>query len=134
MARRIGTEARQIDDRIVRRKALQLLCLWSHKQGTDEQVVPGKFVDHADVDPMFGLRSAKQVSDEQGFALGDFGKEIGLEQRKMVGRHCDIGLAPPDTVLGFCVPDDELVRSGTARVLAGRYDKSAISGKQAFTA
>jgi hypothetical protein len=114
----IGAEARQVDDRELRREAFELGRFRAHQQGADEQIVPGQLVDHPHVDAVLGLRAAIEVGDEQRFLARQRGQEIGLERSEMLRLH-RLVVVPPDGVLGLAVADQELVLGGAAGVLAG---------------
>ena len=131
MAGRIGAEAGQIDDRIFRLEAFQLLARRADQHRADEEIVPGELVDHADANAVLGLRAAEKVLDEQGVLLAERGEEIGLQCRELI-RVDRLVIVPPDRVLGLGIADDELVLGGAAGVLAGLDDERPILGKRAF--
>ena len=134
VTRRIGAEARQVDDRIFGHEAGQLAGFGPDQHRADEQVVPGKFVDHADADAMLGLRAAEQILDEQGRLVCQRGEEIVVQAIERVGVHRPVRLAPPDRVFADRVADDEAVVGAAPGVLAGADDQRAILGEQAFAA
>jgi hypothetical protein len=122
----IGAEARQVDDGEFGREATQRLGFGAHQQRPDEQAVPGEFGDDADVDAMFGLRSAEQILDEQRLLLGQRGQEIRLQRREMRGSHAAIGVAPPHRLLGLFIPDNELVLGRSTGMFAGSDDQRPV--------
>ena len=126
MARGIGAEAGQVDDRIFRRKPAQFFSARPHQQRADEQIVPGKFVDDAHIDAVLRLRPAKQVGDVERLLFAQRLEEIVLQCGEMLRRHRDIGVAPPDGAFGFGVADDELVLGAAAGMLAGLDDQRAV--------
>ena len=63
MARRVRAEAWQIDDGVFGFEACQFLRRRAHQQRPDEQIMPRKFVDDADIDAMLRLRPTEQVRD-----------------------------------------------------------------------
>ncbi|MCY1173209.1 hypothetical protein D9M73_133630 [compost metagenome] len=111
VARRVGAEARQIDDRVIGHEAAQFRLFRPHQHGADKAAMPGKLVDHTDVDAVLGLRAPEQILDEQVLFVPQCGQEIGLQDSEMLGRHRLVGLAPPDGTFGFGITDDELVLS-----------------------
>src|SRR3546814_11815070 len=59
-------------------------------------------------------------------------EEIFLQRGEMRRRHRHIGLAPPDSVGGLRILDDELVLGAAAGVLAGGDDEWTVLGQQSF--
>ena len=85
VALRIGAEARQVDDRVFGREPRQLVGFRPHQQGADEQVVPGEFVDHADLDAMLRLRPAEEIRDVELLLVGQRQQEIVLQRSNASG-------------------------------------------------
>ncbi len=69
MAGRIGLEARQVDDGVFGQEIGKRRRFRADEQRADEQAVPGIFGDDADLDAVFGLRTAEQILDEQRVLL-----------------------------------------------------------------
>ena len=115
-------------------KSGQLVGFRAHQQGADEQVVPGKLVDHPDAHAMLGLRPAVEVGDEQLVLVGERQQEIVVEPVERVRVHRLVAVVPPDHVLGQRVLDGELVLRAAAGVLAGADDQRPVLGEQALAA
>lgn len=96
--------------------------------------MPCQFGDDADVDPVFGLRPAEQVLDEQGFLGGERGGEVGADGGELFGADRLVGLAPPDDRAGDIVVNDELVVRRPPGVAAGFDDERAVLRQQPFAA
>ena len=101
--------------------------------GADELAVPGELGDHADVDPVLGLRAAVEVLDVERGLAGKRAYELCLQGGEMVRGHGGI-VVPPDRRFGLGIADDELVVGGAARVLARGDDQGAVLGEHAFAA
>ena len=61
MPRGIGAEAGQINDCKLGHERREFRHVGTDQQRADEQAVPRKFGDDANVDAVFGLRSAEQI-------------------------------------------------------------------------
>src|SRR3546814_14680199 len=83
--------------------------LWADQQRANEQIMPCQFVDDTHVDAVFRLGTAEQIRNVELFLACQRFQEIFLESGEMFGRHALVGLAPPDAVFRFRIPDDELV-------------------------
>ncbi len=129
---RIGAERRQVDNRVFRLKAFQLRSGRTDKQGSDEQVVPRIFVDDPHVDPVFRLRTTKQVGDVELVLRRDFLEEIRFQRGEVFRRHALVDVTPPHGIFGFGIADDKLVFRGTPGVLAGFDHQRAVLCKASF--
>ena len=88
----------------------KLARLRADQQGADEQVVPGKFVDHADVDAMLGLRAAVTGPATNSVSLSpSAARKSALSAAKCVGRHRLVRLSHQMVFSVVGVADDELV-------------------------
>ena len=87
MARGVGAEAGQVDDRVIGRKVPEFMFLGPDQHRADEEVVPGEFGDDAHPDAMFGLRPAEQILDVKILLVAQRGHEVGFERGEMLGRH-----------------------------------------------
>ena len=134
LARGVSAEAGQVDDGIFALERRQFSRRRTAQQRADELAVPGEFGDDLHADAMLGLRTAEQLLTIKPRAIGKVRKEVGLQRRKMLGRHRDVGLAPPDGAPRLVVLDDELVLGAAPGVLAGLDDQRAILGEQALAA
>ena len=59
VARRISPEAWQVNDRVFGNEARQLVSRWPNQQSANKQIVPRKFVDYPNIDPVLRLRSSE---------------------------------------------------------------------------
>src|SRR3546814_2434724 len=108
------------------------VCSSDLEQGTDELAVPREFGDDLDADAMLGLRAAEELLAIEPVATREMREEIFLQRGEMRRRHRHIGLAPPDSVGGLRILDDELVLGAAAGVLAGGDDEWTVLGQQSF--
>src|SRR3546814_1566916 len=81
---------------------------------------------------MLGLRAAEELLAIEPVATREMREEIFLQRGEMRRRHRHIGLAPPDSVGGLRILDDELVLGAAAGVLAGGDDEWTVLGQQSF--
>ncbi len=131
MAFGIGAEARQVDDRVFGIEPVEFIGSRPHQQRADELVVPGKFVDHAHLHAVLGLRSAEQVGDVERLPVPDRRQEILLQRGEMFGRHRGV-VVPPDGVFGLAIADDEFVFRAAPGVLAGLDHQRTVLGPPAL--
>ena len=132
MTRRISLEAGQIDDRIFRNEISQIGRFRTHKQGADEEIMPGELIDHADFHAIFRLRATEQIGDVKRALLAKRREEIFLQRCKLFRRHRTIDVPPPDGIFRLGIAHDELVLGGTAGVLTRGHHEGTILGEQAF--
>ena len=132
VARGIGAEAGQIDDRVVGGEAGELALVGADQHRADEEVVPGEFVDDAHVDAMRRLRTAEQILDEQVVLGAEVREKVGLECGEMFRAHVLVGLAPPDGLLGLRVADDVAVLDRAAGVRAGFHHQRTVGRELAL--
>src|SRR3546814_7086477 len=76
--------------------------------------------------------SSDVCSSDLPVATREMREEIFLQRGEMRRRHRHIGLAPPDSVGGLRILDDELVLGAAAGVLAGGDDEWTVLGQQSF--
>ncbi len=133
MARRIGAEARQVDDGEFGLEAVKLGSLRADEERADEVAVPGELGDHPHAHAMLGLRAAVQVLDVERLLVREGGEEIRLQRREMVRGH-RLVVVPPDRAVGFGVADDELVVGRAAGMLAGPDHQRPVLCEQALAA
>src|SRR3546814_13199384 len=95
------------------------VCSSDLEQGTDELAVPREFGDDLDADAMLGLRAAEELLAIEPVAPREMREEIFLQRGEMRRRHRHICLAPPDSVGGLRILDDDLVLGRAAGGLSG---------------
>ena len=78
MAFRISPEVWKIDNCVFRNKARQFFLFGTHQQCPNEKIMPGIFVDDANANAMFRLRSAKKVSNKQRGVGDTNGRNAGV--------------------------------------------------------
>ena len=66
----VGAEARQVDDREFGLEIRQLIRFRPDQQGADEEIVPRKLVDDANLDSVLGLGAAVEVGDVKLVLVG----------------------------------------------------------------
>ena len=101
VARRIGTETRQIDDGEIRRKVSEL-AFCRRQQVADEQRVPSEFQIDACADAIVGIGPSIEILRQQILAFG-MRLEVFQQRVKMRFAHRLI-VVPPDSVFGFGIP------------------------------
>ena len=132
MALGIRAEAGEIDDCVFGHEIGELGRGWANQQRAYKQVVPCQLVDHADIDPVAGLATAKQIRDIQRIPAAQRRNEIGLQRGKMLWRHRCVGLAPPHGIFGLFIADDEFILGGTPGASACCYDQRPVCCEDAL--
>ena len=129
MAVRVRLEARQVDDGVFGRKACQFIGSRANQQSADEQIVPCHLGDDANVDAVFRLAAAEQVSDIELFLAFQRFEEISLEVGPVINRHRLVDLAPVDRIFSGGIANDKLVLHTAAGELAGIDQQSPVLGQ-----
>ena len=121
----IAVEAGGGNDRIVGLPvSRQLFRGRPDQQVTDEQVLGGQFIDHAELLGILGIGAGKAVKNKDLSALEVSAnlRQNGIETLLGDGA---VHLAPGDVVMNGRGVDNKLVVRGAARVLAGGNDQRA---------
>ncbi len=113
-----------MQDGEVRREVAQRVRLRTDEHVAREQAVPRAFGDHADVQPMLGVRAGVEILHEDVAVL-----EIGGGQRAQMREgglvRRAVHRAPPDVVAARRLVDDELVVGRAAGVGARLHGERA---------
>ena len=133
VARRIGAEGRQVDDRHLGHEAGELGRVGPDQQVADEQRVPGKFGDDAGRQAVVCDRRRRPDPARTGPCRRHARRKSASSASKCAG---DIGLllSHQTVAVGVAVADDELVLGRAAGVLAGLGDKRAMRGEPGLAA
>ena len=130
MARGIGLERRQIDDREFGNEACECCSLGTDQQLTDEKRMPGEFGEDARFYPVLRIGAAVEVLGVERLAA--------RMRDHVVEEHLEIGLAdfavavPPDGVLGQRIDDGVFVLGAAPGMHAGLGTERAALDQRAF--
>ena len=125
MPRGIGREARQVDDRQLRRETVELLALRHEKQMPDEERMPRILAEDADADAVRFGRSREKILNKK-IALRRVLQKVLVENVELRRRQ-RLCIVPPHCAIGFGVADDELVGGGAAGVRSRHHGKGAVA-------
>ena len=133
MTRRIRLERRRGHHRELGLEARQVGGRRHDEQVADKQVLPGKFLDEADRQTVFGIGARIQILNKQLLPL-QMRDDVAPQHVKL--RRIDrlVDLAPPYLRVARRLLDDELVVGRAAGMRAGAADERAVLGKDAFLA
>ena len=131
MLLRIGEKLAGVDDRPLRRMALELLRRGATEQLFHKQTVPRQFRDDADRHRVARVRAGKTIHHEQLAALQIGQHFLPQPEITFLGNRL-VGLAPPNLVTGRRLFDDELVARRTPRPLARQRVDRATAGQHRF--
>jgi len=129
---RIGLERGCAEDGELRLEAGQLRRRRDDEQVSDEQIVPGHFLDETHREAICGVGAGVEVLDEE-FLLPEVRDQVGAERVVLRGLERLVDLAPPDVSGAGRLVDDELVVRRPAGVGAGAADEGTVGGDHPFT-
>ena len=133
VARRIGAERRQVDDRHLGHEVLELVRVGPDQQVADEQRVPGKFGDDPGRQAVSCVGAADQILHEQVLRRG-MRAEIGLSSVSKCAGDIALLLSHQTVRSVGAVADDVLVLGRAAGVLPGLGDERAMRGEPRLAA
>jgi hypothetical protein len=129
---RLGLETQQRDDGIGRFEVPELGGVGPNQKLACEERMLSQLSDDAHWQTVGGVGAAESILDEKFSVLGVV-KHCRIERIEMRRRH-GLVVVPPDLLFAGGVAHYEFVSGGTAGVLAGEDDHSAVLGDMTFLA